>query len=423
MWVVERLNIEGEELPVIRHRETWLPAPIALRYALRTRFRLGPASLTNDLRAIAILYNWAEATEGVGDFEDFLTSGQVLNRDQLLKFIPYLQLRRHYEADELNDSSSDWMTLPPIVCNQTFNARLFAISEFLEWSVEPAAHGGSTFFAEDEREVQTAKVVRLFGKEALPVGISQRREPLTIADVLLIRKAIAPDEFGKFPPNVFSEATRFRNWIMFETALNLGVRKGEMLTLKVSHLPIDKDEKFFLIPRQQDAMEDPRKRRPLRGKTNKRRVPIMEPKLLPAILGYRDMAPPVGRNHPQFTTPYLFVTKEGQPISNSTADYIIKQIGKYAADSLDSGESLDEHMLAQQKESLLGLTWHRLRHTWAEFAALALYRKCGVRAWAILKEWGGWRAEESMQRYTEYARHAISDKAAREYSDSFTYES
>jgi integrase len=417
MWVVERLDVDGEELPILRHAETWLPAPIALRYALRTRYRLGPASLAGHLRGVAILYSWAESEEGVGDFEDFLTSGRILSRDHLLTFLPYLQSRRYYGAGELDDLPPDRLTLPPVVCNQTFNNRLTAVTRFLEWAVEPANHGGEMLFDEDERETQTSKMIRLTNGERLSVGESLRPDPVTWEEISLIRKAIMPDEFGNFPPNVFTEATRFRNWIMFEVALNLGVRKGELLTLKVRHLP--SLSQFFFVPRQQDAQEDPRKKRRPRGKTNERRVPLDEPNLLPSILGYRDAPPPIGRNDPSITSPYFFVTTEGGPVAVSTADHIIKQIGKYAARLLDEDTTLDEHVRERRKESLLALTWHRLRHTWAERAALKLYLKHGPGAWAILKEWGGWNSEEAMERYIEYAKRAISEQAGREYLASF----
>jgi integrase len=421
VWVVERLDVDGEELPVIRHAKTWLPAPIALRYALRTRYRLGPASLADHLRGVAILYSWAESEEGVGDFEDFLTSGRILTRDQLLTFLPYLQSRRYYEVSELEDLPPDHLTLPPVVCNQTFNTRLTAVTRFLEWAIEPVNHGGEVLFDEDEREIQTSKLIRLTNGERLPVGESLRPDPLTREEISLIRKAIMPDEFGNFPPNVFTEATRFRNWIMFEVALNLGVRKGELLTLKVSHLPAMSDmEQFFFVPRQQDAQEDPRKRRRPRGKTNERRVPLIKPTLLPSILGYRDAAPPIGRNDPSITTPYLFVTIEGEPIAVSTADHIIKQIGKYAARLLDEDTTLDEYVRERRRESLLSLTWHRLRHTWAEQAALLLYPEHGPGTRAILKEWGGWNCEESMDRYIENARQAFSEQAGRRYLSSLS---
>jgi integrase len=387
VWVVERLDIDGEELPVIRHVNTWLPAPVALRYALRTRFRIGPVALTNDLRAITILYNWAEATEGVGNFECFLTSGHILNKDQLLTFIPYLQMRR-YKTGELSDVPPDFVSRPPLVCDQTFNVRISAIQQFLKWAVEPANHGGYASFDEDKRDELTRKMIDILDQERLPVGDSPRQEPITVKEVELIRKAIAPDGAGTFPPNVFSASTRYRNWIMFETALHLGARRGELLTLKVTHLPFNGDGKFFLIPRQQDAPEDPRKRRRLRGKTKERKVPLMDPALLPSILGYRDAAPPIGRNDPKIVTPYLFVTNEGDPISNSSAGYIIKRIGKYTACLLAKDPTLDKQMRARFEESLLALTWHRLRHTWAEWAALSLYERYKEGAWPILKQWG-----------------------------------
>ncbi len=419
MWVVERLDVDGEELPILRHAKTWLPAPIALRYALRTRRWLGPSALTNDLRAIAILYNWAEAEEDVGDFEDFLTSGQVLSKDQLLTFIPHIQMRRYYDV-ELLEAMPDLRARPPLVCDQTFNTRLLAVREFLEWAVEPTNNGGHAIFDERELREKTLMIRHELGKETLPVGESPRREPLTVDEVLLIRRAIAPDEFGNFPPNVFTKETRYRNWIMFETSLNLGTRKGEMLTLKISHLPANTDEKFFLVPRQQDTPKDPRKRCRPRGKTNERQVPLMNPNLLRSILGYRDAIPPLGRNDPRNTTPYLFVTKDGQPISISAADHVIKQVGKYAARLLDHDKTLDDDTREQRKESLLRLTWHRLRHTWAEQAALSLYSRHEALAWPILMEWGGWNSEKSMERYIENARRAISEQAARSYLASFT---
>jgi integrase len=293
----------------------------------------------------------------------------------------------------------------------------------LEWAVEPTNHGGHEIFDADKRAEKTSMMIREFEKVTLPVGESPRREPLTSDEVELIRRAIAPDEFGNYPPKVFTEKTRYRNWIMFETALNLGVRKGELLTLKVNHLPANKDEKFFFVPRQQDAPEDPRKRRRLRGKTNERRVPLIDPNLLPSILGYRDVAPPIGRNDPGITTPYLFVTGDGQPISNSAADHIIRQIGKYAARLLDSDGTLDEYTRARRKESLLALTWHRLRHTWAETAETLLRREKVRGAKAILMEWGGWNSEESMRRYTENTRYEISEEAARAYLNSYPWKS
>jgi hypothetical protein len=205
---------------------------------------------------------------------------------------------------------------------------------------------------------------------------------------------------------------------MFEMALNLGVRKGELLTFKVEHLPRGSVDQQIYVPRQQDAVEDPRTRRRLRGKTVERFVPLMDPECLPKIHEYRDAEPPIGRSG--HASPYLFLTATGQPVSNSTADYVIKQIGKYAERALDEDETLDRDARERCRESLRKLSWHRLRHTWAEITARYLYRTYNEGAWAILRDWGGWRRTESMERYIKYARRRIAGESGVKYINART---
>jgi hypothetical protein len=409
-WVVERLDIDGQELPVVRHAESWLPAPLALRYALRTRFRLGASSLLVDMRAIAHAYNWSETVAEIGNLENFLVSGQVLSRDQLQS----LSVHLHRQQDE---------RVGGLVSNRLFNSRLFALGQFLEWAIEPTNNGGTALLDEDEREVQVAKMLRLLNHHKLPVGRSYRGEPLTEEEIRLIRRAIGPDEHGEFQPGIFDEKTRHRNWTMFEMVLNLGDRKSEMLTTKVKHLSSCGCDGCVFIPRQQDDLDESRKRRRPRGKTSERRVSWMDRNTLTAILTYRDAPPPVGRNDASIATPYLLVTETGVPLSISAADYVIKQIGKYAVKLMEREQLFDEHIRMQIKESLLSLTWHRVRHTWAERAALGLYKKHGEGAWAYLQEWGGWTNEKSMEHYIQHARRMINEKATREYQTSFSLRS
>lgn len=404
-WVVERIDVDGEELPVVRHATTWLPAPIALRYVLRTRFSVGPAQLTADMRAVAILYNWSEGSAGVGGFEAFLTSGNFLSREHLKSLAA--ELRWRHKAVNAPTAAEQDAFVP--VANQTYNVRLFAVQHFLKWAYDPAKHGGRANVDLDELRSRTRDMYDELEEEKLAVAESHRREPLSSEEIRIIRSAIGPNEFGEFPPGVFTEETRYRNLVMFETALNLGTRKSELLTLKVEHLSQGKVAEQILVPRQQDASEDPRTRRRPRGKTLERLVPLMDHSILPKILEYRDAEPPVGRGG--HALPYLFLTTDGHPVSNSTADYVIKQIGKYALRTLDEDETLDVVARKRCRESLRKLSWHRLRHTWAEAMALSLYREHREGAWAILRNWGGWRREASMARYVEYAKDRISEGA------------
>jgi hypothetical protein len=406
VWRVERLNSRGEELPVIRHIESWHLAPLALRYFLRTRFYLGPNSLTRDAHVVALAYNWAEEAAEIGNLEEFILSGQTPARDQIFQLSCFL--RRSYR----NRSSG-------LVSNHAYNSRLFAVSQFLQWALEPTNHGGSAVLDEDQIESEISKVQRIFERLKVSVGRSQRLEPLTDLEIRLIRQAIGPDEFGEFPPDVFTERTRYRNWIMFEKVLNFGHRKGELLATKLQHVARCRSDGRIFIPRQQDDEADPRRRQP-RGKTNERLVRPMSKDVLPSLLRYCDSPPPLGRNDPAIVTPYFWVTEDGSPLSIRAADYIIKQIGKYAARRATRETGIDDLTRESLIASLLGLTWHRVRHTWAEQAALGLYSKYGEGAWPILKEWGGWNDESSMEHYIRLARRSLSDRAAREYQASLT---
>ncbi len=413
-WVVERLDIDGEELPVVRHASTWLPAPVVLRYVLRIRHDIGPAQLTTYMRAVAILYNWLENIADIGNFDVFLTSGKFLSRQHLKHLVGELRWRRKIVADPAPAEQGAFTH----VANQTYNVRLYAVRHFLKWAYDPENHGGCADVGLDELKSQIGDMSDVLKDEKLYTGGSRRHEPVSLKEIKIIRRAIGPNEFGEFPPGVFSEETRYRNWIMFEMAYNLGTRKSELLTLKVEHLSQGSVPEQIFVPGQQDGPEDPRTRRRPRGKTLERFVPLMDHDILPKIRAYRDEEPPVGRG--EHASPYLFLTKAGQPVSNSTADYVIKQIGMYAERSLDEDDTLDRITRERYRESLRKLSWHRLRHSWAEIAALELYRKHREGAWAILRNWGGWRREESMERYVEYARRRIARDAAVTYINRYT---
>jgi hypothetical protein len=415
VWVVERIDAEGEELPVLRHSRTWMLAPLALRYVLRTRFHLGPSSLFTKLRGVCILYNWAESAEGVGDLETFLTSGGALDKGELLRVVT--QLRRQHNVGGATPTRIK--ERKGIVSNSVFNRRLSGVGEFLEWAMEPGNHGGEDTLDDETLEAQISKTVRVLKDSRLSVSESPRHEPLTPLEIEFIRRAIKPDEFGQFPVGIFSECTRYRNWSMFETALGFGTRKGEMLTLKVIHLQTGTGYPRLLIPRQQDEAEDPRNRRRLRGKTNERFVEASDKAVLSSILKYRDDPPPIGRNSYKIKSAYLFVVKGGRPIASSTADYVIKKIGEYAARLAEADRSLDPLTRQRLADSLRNLSWHRLRHTWAENAAEVLYEKYEEGAWAILKEWGGWNSSKSVEHYIRNARRKIAFKASLNHLSSF----
>ena len=177
---------------------------------------------------------------------------------------------------------------------------------------------------------------------------------------------------------------------MFETALELGLRRGEILKLRLDSLPRGA-ETGIKIQRYPDDPHDSRTVEPA-VKTAERVVPASR-NLLSAIRYYLATPPPQGR--PGGKTPYLFVTRNGRPLSTIMADDIIQTIGKYSG--------------------VIPLSWHRLRHTWAEEMAAQLAEQ--PNGLDVLMYLGGWTAQTSVRRYIQNTIAQQAQAAMRHYHE------
>ncbi len=216
----------------------------------------------------------------------------------------------------------------------------------------------------------------------VPLRVDTQIGPLTDTDIARINKAIQPqfDKTGKMHScgKVFRGRTAYRNWLMFQYALQLGLRKGEMLKLKMSDLPRGLD-RVIAIRRHPDDPRDSRRHEP-NVKTSERLLPLTDD-LLAATKLYLTGGPPFGRV--DCHSPYLFVTQAGAPVSISTANKVIRQIS----------------VACEVKCS-----WHPLRHTFFDALSERLYDENHGDPLTILKDAGGWKSDDSPRRYTERSR-------------------
>ena len=211
---------------------------------------------------------------------------------------------------------------------------------------------------------------------------------------MTIRTAIGPvrnaGDTWEFPTGVFARETRLRNWLMFETALQLGLRRGELLKLRLDSLPRGNDD-AILVKRYADDPRDSRAREPA-VKTAERAIPAPRDLLL-AFRAYLTMPPPMGRVRGKSL--YLFTNRRGDPLSLDRTDDIIQAVGQY------SGVS--------------PLSWHRFRHTWAERMANKLYGEPnGMEQLAYL---GGWTNLSSPDRYIQRAKRRYAEDHLRSYQN------
>jgi integrase len=223
---------------------------------------------------------------------------------------------------------------------------------------------------------------------------SRRHEPLTEEEIEKVRAVIAPEQTndGKwlFVASGFSAYTALRNWLMFELALELGLRRGELLKLRLDCLPRGREEGIKVL-RYPDDPHDSRTLEPA-VKTAERTLPVSG-RLLQAIRTYVTHPPPLGRVKGQ--SPYLFVTGNGHPMAIDTARDLIQTIGK--------------------RSHVQPLSWHRLRHTWAErMAALLLEQPNGLDRLVYL---GGWTHPDSPKRYIQQALAEQASQTLRHYHE------
>jgi integrase len=375
-FAVLRVVLEnGERLPCLVDSATWLPVRVGTRWAIRhRRYRVQSSTLVSNLRVLCRLYIWANQSAGF-DLDDFLTAGRVLDGRQIESL-----------ASELR-SNSDRSPAD----TGAFDHRLSVVEDFLRWSLDSSNRGGGHALTIARLSAERGRLHDIFRSLRVGGRPANRIQPLEDHQIKAIRDAIGPQ--GSSPSawtfrEVFAAHARLRNWLMFEVALELGIRRGELLKLRLDSLPRGAND-GILILRRPDDPNDSRPHEPA-VKTAERAIPASR-FLLAAIRAYLTYPPPLGRVSGR--SPYLFVARSGDPLSSDRADDVIVAIGRHAG--------------------VTPLSWHRLRHTWAEAMAEVLAdQPNGMDRLVYL---GGWKSSSSASRYFQRAIAKQATASVREY--------
>ena len=338
------------------------------------RYHVQSSTLHSNLRTIGRLYNWAQQSLKI-NLDDFLTSGQRFDSRHIESFACLLR-------GNSDGSAAD---------TGAFDQSLHVVEDFLRWSLDDTNRGGAKpltladLNAERNRLREIFRALRIGGRPA------ERIQPLEDAEVQAIRQAIGPrvGPSGEWIlPEMFAPHARLRNWLMFEVALQLGIRRGELLKLRLDSLPRGASD-GVLILRRPDDPHDSRAHEPA-VKTAERAIPAPR-ELLSAIRAYLTYPPPMGRISGK--SPYLFVARSGAPLSCDRADDVIVAIGRHSG--------------------VQPLSWHRLRHTWAEAMAVLLAdQPNGMDRLLYL---GGWANPSSAARYIQRAIAGQATRSLRDY--------
>jgi integrase len=370
LTIIPLILSSGERLPCLVYSATWLPVKLPTRWIMcHRRLHAQPSTLRDNLYAISKLYVWAEHKAGI-DLEPLLLRGKTLQPRQLETLAAYLR-----ESSPARGQR--------VVSPNTFNKALYAIEDFLLWTLD------YTYSAQPGTDLQGHQMTRMQLTTTLrslryPAHSSRRHQPLSDTEVATVRKVLTPqpDHMGNWIfPHTFGPTNALRNWLMVEMALELGLRIGELLKLRLDSLPRG-SQSLLLVRRHPDDPFDTRRHEPA-VKTAERGLPLSEP-LRAALRAYVTGNSPLGRVMGR--SPYLFVTRTGKPLSRGRANDIVETVS--------------------HASGIHPLSWHRFRHTWAErMATYLLEVPNGIDQLMYL---GGWTNPQSPLRYMQQAvaKHA-----------------
>lgn len=369
----------GELLPTLVDASSWIPVRVATRWVVRRRrWQSMPSTLTNDLRSIGLLYGWS-GTALERELDNVLEDGQALTGMQIQDLLVFLRVGGHVvEITQASISSSN-----------TVARHASVIRDFLKWAADPTSQGRPAAASFDQIRIQRACLDEAFHAVTRQSGNSQRIQPLTREEVTRIDGLIGPRRavngglmlpFQFAVANPFRIETRLRNWLMYGIAIQCGLRRGELLKLRLDDLPRPESPGLKVRRRAHDAA-DHRRHRPA-VKTIER-VLDLSGEIRGGLRAYLTNRPPTGR--PGGQSPYLFVTAAGQALSITATNEVACVIARNTG---------IEH-----------LSWHSFRHTWAEaLAEELLAHHPEEETLALLRALGGWRPGSTMPlHYTQNA--------------------
>jgi len=317
-----------------------------------------PNTIQAVLGGINLLFSWAD--ENDIDLESRFSQRRFLTASEVESLRAYTQTKKSAGDVPQNKPTRKRvfganLSVPPSrVSSATHYNRLTYIADFLSWYASRIV----------EREAKAIDAFASVAIKAMEKSILVRRPQKSHRSRLSQRKGLSQNGQNELlelvragsQNNPFSVPVQVRNEILILILYHLGVRAGELLSLKVSDFDFQNNE--VVIARRHGDIDDPRKNQPV-AKTLDRRVPLTQ-SLAKLIYEYvvqdRNQFPRAQKHE------FLLVVHRSGPYHG--APLTSKGLAKIFTELRNAGSS-----------ELANLTPHVLRHTANENFSVLMDKK------------------------------------------------
>jgi integrase len=355
VWVTFQ---DGERFPMLIRRSNGIPLfyPTVYSISMRRSSGIASATIARDQRAIMHLYAWAESEDI--DLEGRFAKCEFLSLQEIDNLT---EASWHYYKD-LSDgpayavvnkprTSKKRTSLklhpkkakkpPKRVESATAGVRLLYIRDYLDWlafvylkgiSRRSKDYSNLDASRHQMRQAIEARIPKIRSRNSLG-----KREGLDHETEAILIQAIAPQS-SRNPWR--DESIRYRNQLLIIMMLDLGIRRGEALGIRIEDIDFQKNQ--LLVRRAPDDKKDPRTYQP-NAKTRDRYLSVRDnlaQLLHEYIVTYRLKAPTARKQS------FLFVSAKGDPLS-------LASVTKIFGTLRDSIPQLPGNFSS-----------HVLRHTW-----------------------------------------------------------
>lgn len=297
----------GELMPILLGKDD-LPVCMANEFILGRR-ALASNTLIRNLRELAILHEWAEF-HGM-DMTNFISGGSAFNEAFVRgSLVESLRL----------DRSNQKVAVSP----HTFNQRLTTIRQYFSWSCD--LHLSSLSSSDHNYEIVLRRknsICKWLDSCFInsPPSLKIVRKGLNDAEVSNLLTLLNPGNVLALGRDI---AVKHRNYVMTMLMLSLGLRPGELLSLRVEDIEIGACCAVKIVRRRPDK-DDLRKPRP-QIKRNSRIIPIVDQSFSKCIDQYILIWRESLEKNSKKVTDYLILSDEGEPLSQSSVTQFFRML-------------------------------------------------------------------------------------------------